>query len=61
MRSTFPGLDLYKAKLETSQQQKNMTNIAPPDALKAIKPYLTLATQLDAKNDKVIAYYCKIL
>ncbi len=36
-----------------------MTNLAPPDALKAIKPYLTLASQLEAKNDKVIAYYCK--
>ena len=34
-------------------------NLVPPDALKAIKPYLTLASQLDAKNDKVIAYYCK--
>ena len=34
-------------------------NVAPlPDALKNLKPYLTLATQLEQRNDKNIAYYC---
>ena len=31
-----------------------------PDLLKQIKPYLTLATQLDQKNEKCIAYYCRL-
>ena len=30
-----------------------------PDALKQVKPYLTLATQLEQKNEKNVAYYCK--
>ena len=34
-------------------------NLVAPDALKAIKPYLTLATQIDQKNEKAVAYYCK--
>ena len=29
-----------------------------PDALKQIKPYTTLATQLEQKNEKAVAYYC---
>jgi len=32
----------------------------PPEALKKIKPYLTLATQLEAKKDPIIAYYCRL-
>lgn len=36
-------------------------NVAPlPDALKNLKPYLTLATQLEQRNDKNIAYYCRL-
>lgn len=35
-----------------------MAAIVVPDALKQIKPYVTLATQLEAKNDKIAAYYC---
>ena len=35
-------------------------NLAPPESLKAIKPYMTLATQLEAKNEKVVAYYCRL-
>lgn len=34
-------------------------NLVAPDALKAIKPYLTLAIQLDQKNEKAVAYYCE--
>ena len=32
-----------------------------PDSLKQVKPYLTLAAQLEAKNDRVVGYYCKFL
>lgn len=31
-----------------------------PDALKAIKPYITLAGQLDQRNEKFVAYYCRL-
>jgi len=31
-----------------------------PDALKQIKPYTTLATQLEQKNEKAVAYYCRL-
>jgi len=31
-----------------------------PDALKQVKPYLTLATQLEQKNEKNVAYYCRL-
>lgn len=30
----------------------------PPDTLKQTKPYVTLASQLDQKNEKAVAYYC---
>ncbi len=32
--------------------------LVPPEALKALKPYVTLSSQLDARNDKIISYYC---
>jgi hypothetical protein len=32
-----------------------------PDSLKQVKPYLTLATQLDQKNEKFVAYYCILI
>lgn len=35
------------------------SNLVPPEALKSIKPYLTLASQLEVKGEKIIAYYCK--
>lgn len=35
-------------------------SLGPPDALKQIKPYVTLATQLEQKNEKVVAYYCRL-
>lgn len=35
-------------------------NLVPPESLKQIKPYLTLATQLELKNEKAVAYYCKL-
>jgi vacuolar protein sorting-associated protein VTA1 len=31
-----------------------------PEVLKNLKPYLTLATQLDQRNEKNIAYYCRL-
>jgi len=31
-----------------------------PDSLKQVKPYLTLAAQLEAKNDRVVGYYCRL-
>jgi hypothetical protein len=31
----------------------------PPDGLKAIKPFIILANQLEQKNEKAVAYYCK--
>ena len=34
-------------------------NLIAPEALKGIKPYVTLASQLDQRNEKTIAYYCK--
>ena len=30
-----------------------------PDQLKQIKPYITLASQLEQKNEKAVAYYCR--
>lgn len=35
-------------------------NMQPPDALKALRPYMTLATQLDQRDERVIAYYCRL-
>jgi hypothetical protein len=35
--------------------------LVTPDALKQIKPYTTLATQLEQKNEKAVAYYCLYL
>jgi hypothetical protein len=29
-----------------------------PDAFKSIKPYITLADQLEQKNERAISYYC---
>lgn len=34
--------------------------LVTPDALKQIKPYTTLATQLEQKNEKAVAYYCRL-
>lgn len=36
-----------------------MANLITPEALKAVKPYLTLASQLEQKNEKAVAYYCR--
>lgn len=33
-------------------------SIVPPEALKQTKPYITLASQLEQKNEKAVAYYC---
>lgn len=33
---------------------------AIPETLKQAKPYITLATQLDQRNEKFVAYYCKL-
>lgn len=35
-------------------------NLQPPEALKQLKPYLTLATQLDQRDEKIVAYYCRL-
>ena len=35
-------------------------NSQPPEAFKQIKPYLTLATQLDQRDEKIVAYYCRL-
>jgi len=35
-----------------------MNNLVPPEALKQLKPYITLASQLDQKNETSVAYYC---
>lgn len=31
-----------------------------PDALKPIKPYMTLGVQLDQRNEGIVAYYCRL-
>lgn len=36
-----------------------MSTLVPPELLKQVKPYLTLATQLDQKGEKAVAYYCR--
>jgi len=35
-------------------------SIVPPEALKQTKPYITLASQLEQKNEKAVAYYCRL-
>lgn len=35
--------------------------IVIPELLKQVKPYLTLAAQLEGKNERVVGYYCKLL
>ncbi|CAF0789332.1 unnamed protein product [Brachionus calyciflorus] len=37
-----------------------MTNLVPPEALKQIKPYMTLALQLEQKNERCVGYYCRL-
>ncbi len=37
-----------------------MNNLVPPEALKQLKPYITLASQLDQKNEPSVAYYCNL-
>ncbi|RNA12143.1 vacuolar sorting-associated VTA1 -like protein [Brachionus plicatilis] len=36
------------------------SNLNVPEALKQLRPYLTLAGQLDQKNEVCIAYYCRL-
>jgi hypothetical protein len=31
-----------------------------PDTLKAVKPYMTLAAQLDQRGEKVVPYYVRL-
>lgn len=36
------------------------TQTLPPDGLKAIKPYIVLANQLEQKGEVSVAYYCRL-
>lgn len=36
------------------------SNLNVPESLKQIRPYLTLAGQLDQKNELCIGYYCRL-
>jgi vacuolar protein sorting-associated protein VTA1 len=36
------------------------SNFVVPDTLKQVKPYMTLADQLDQKGDRTAAYYCRL-
>ena len=31
-----------------------------PDVFKPVKPYITLADQLEQKNERAISYYCML-
>ena len=35
-------------------------NLQPPESLKPLRPYMTLATQLDQRDERVVAYYCRL-
>jgi vacuolar protein sorting-associated protein VTA1 len=35
-------------------------SLVVPEALKAIKPYMTLSTQLEQRGEKIVAYYCRL-
>lgn len=34
-------------------------NLVPPEALKQVKPYVTLASQLEQRNENAVAFYCR--
>jgi hypothetical protein len=37
------------------------SNAGLPDVFKPVKPYITLADQLEQKNERAISYYCLCL